>query len=858
MDCYHIGTNGYGDFIHSLRTTEVGQWIYQDRLVLKGNASAAPSVDPSIPYVVFFQPKRHDFHHRDSHWQPIRALPRHVKRHIRLGLARLVIDECGESGQLADLSILDNLLGRESLGTRDSVLYLCQNRLIPNTFRNLNVLPFDFYVLDAFTCTNRLLSQISSNDPLAQGHSSINGKRFLLSLNATPRFPRMLMCSYLEHVGLLDDAFISLPELDYVKRTYSSHEEWLTQLDLGSLSFLRPAAERLISRLPLVVDVTPERGNELTGVIPLDAYRMSAISVVTETATHSGNCRITEKTAKVLGLGHPFVVYSHPDTVKVARDFGFSAFDDLIDHNYDQIEDESERLLAIGKELERLRNCLTTDPHEFWTLAREQGLYNRTWAAQKFFPKYANENLAPILKFLTHEEIFDPRTTNAYSSLGTGDEVRNSSLTYLRPKPSPFPLIRIGSHRDGSHVVPDDLSGVQAYFSSGAHNTRDFEEDLAVRFGIRSHFCDSSANDETLQSPLIAGLPTFRKEWLGVDQAPNSVSLDEWVRQDEGNGDGDLILQMDLEGAAFPNLKEVRNETLLRFRIIVMKIHGLHPGNENLLRVLDRLEPHFTCVHARAGNSRGEFTISGSLMNFPQLLEITLLRNDRFDTTDIRIPVNLPHVDEIDFNVEHEAPMFLNEWWQDAPRSPESELKIAQAQLTHLRWLWAAEQRELSTTKRYLPLMVGSKFGRIGESVGCNLQCDDVALGKPYGLTSSYGDTPITGVVRAMNPYFFHTDAGPEQAITVDLQNDVRVCAVLLHNRTDTCFERAKHILVILHNDPDELVGTAFVPDTSGMARPDPVPLFMNFEPLVARYVSVVNLTESPLHLSAIRIIQHA
>ena len=139
MDCYYIGINGYGDFIRSLQTTEVGQWIYQDRLVLKGNASAAPSVDPSIPYVVFFQPKRHDSHHRDSHWQPIRALPRHVKHHIRLGLARLVIDECGESGQLADLSILDNLLGRalvhRNFVLRHLVEMLALKQVLCNKFR---------------------------------------------------------------------------------------------------------------------------------------------------------------------------------------------------------------------------------------------------------------------------------------------------------------------------------------------------------------------------------------------------------------------------------------------------------------------------------------------------------------------------------------------------------------------------------------------------------------------------------------------------------------------------------------------------------------------------------------------------
>lgn len=588
MDCYHTGTESYGDFIHSLRTTDIGRWIHEDRLVLRGHASAAPRTDPSAPYVVFFQPQRRDFLSFDSHWQPIRALPRHVKRHIRHGLARLVVDECGESGQIEDLTVLDNLLGREAFGNKDSVAYLCQNRLLPNTFDNLTVLPFDYYVLDALTRTNGLLSALPGDDPLAQDNAVIDGKRFLLSLNATPRFPRLLMCSYLEHVGLLDDALVSLPELDYVKRTYSYHDEWLAQIDRGSLSFLRPAAERLISQLPLVVDETPMRGNQLIGVIPLEAYRSSVMSVVTETATHPGNHRITEKTAKVLGLGHPFVVYSHPQSVRIVREFGFSPYDDLIDQGYDDIEDESERLLAIGRELERLRNRLTSDPSEFWTAAREHARFNRTWAMQKFFPRYADEYLAPVLTFLSHEEIFDHQATETSTSSGTRDDVQVSPVERLGPRPS------------------------------------------------------------------------------------------------------------------------------------------------------------------------------------------------------------------------------------------------------------------ISTA------------GRIGESVGCSLRCDDIAAGKPYRLTSSNGEAPVTGLVRTARPYFFHTDAGPEQAITVDLRNDTLVCAVMLHNRTDACFERARHILVILHSDPRRLAGTAFTPDTAGMACPEPVPLFINFRPSMARYVSVVNLSEDPLHLSALRIIRHA
>ena len=50
------------------------------------------------------------------------------------------------------------------------------------------------------------------------------------------------------------------------------------------------------------------------------------------------------------------IYISTPFTVETIRDEGFDVFDDLIDHSYDAIVDDRERMEAIITELMRLRD----------------------------------------------------------------------------------------------------------------------------------------------------------------------------------------------------------------------------------------------------------------------------------------------------------------------------------------------------------------------------------------------------------------------------------------------------------------------------------------------------------------------
>jgi hypothetical protein len=60
-------------------------------------------------------------------------------------------------------------------------------------------------------------------------------------------------------------------------------------------------------------------------------------------------------------------------------------------------------------------------------------------------------------------------------------------LNILRPKPNPFPLIRIDGKRDGAYLAPNDLEAIDACFSPGVSNIKKFEDELVAKYGIRCH-----------------------------------------------------------------------------------------------------------------------------------------------------------------------------------------------------------------------------------------------------------------------------------------------------------------------------------------------------------------------------------
>lgn len=442
-------------------------------------------------------------------------------------------------------------------------------------------------------------------------------------------------------------------------------------------------------------------------------------------------------------------------------------------------------------------------------------------------------------------------------------------IEILRPKPSPFPLVRIGINKDGAYLLPDDLKGIRACFSPGVNNFKDFEDELLEKFEIVSHMCDFSSDIEKFKTPLKPG-QTFKKKWLDVNGDIDSISLSDWINELEPNSSDDLLLQMDIEGAEYRNLLNAPEAVLRRFRIIVMELHGLSVVNQpeefqkELGPLLVLLNKHFICVHAHPNNCCGDVLLAGSSLNIPRVVELTFLRRDRLDgvaKNDLLDPL-LPHPLDVSQNVLAKPPLFLNEsWLLSGRRAPESKIKLLSDQVSYLRKTLSQTESALAAVdNRYLHVDL-HRLARYAASTLPAIQTPltkliDLAAGKTFVLSSKYGDQPQTETIVEKYPFFFHTGKGRNQHITIDLEAESHLFELRIKNRSDTNKERAQFLFYCTHQEPTPNLQHGFPVeiDQSFLDKRDTVSV-TNLRGCKARYITIFSPEKTYLHFAAIQVL---
>jgi len=200
-------------------------------------------------------------------------------------------------------------------------------------------------------------------------------------------------------------------------------------------------------------------------------------------------------------------------------------------------------------------------------------------------------------------------------------------LDAISPVGTEHRLIRIGGDADGGYLIPDDLDGIAACFSPGVSDQSSFEEDLLAR-EIRCYQIDASVE----RSPVEANpLVEFERKFLGPTTEDNFITLAEWV--EEKQIEGDLLLQMDIEGAEWLVLASTPDHLLKRFRIICVEFHGLEhifePFAFDLMeKVFLKLARQFEVVHIHPNNWCEVIAVSKGY-RVPGVIEYTWLRKDR-------------------------------------------------------------------------------------------------------------------------------------------------------------------------------------------------------------------------------------
>lgn len=222
---------------------------------------------------------------------------------------------------------------------------------------------------------------------------------------------------------------------------------------------------------------------------------------------------------------------------------------------------------------------------------------------------------------------------------GTPREPLHALIRSLRPYDSGHPLIRVGPEGDGGYLVPDDLDGIASAFSPGVEKESRFEHALAER-GMSVFMADRSVDGPAVVHERFH----FEKKHVGCRNDEGTMTLDEWAKALPADHDGDLLLQMDVEGAEYEVLMSMSEALLRRFRIVVIEFHHLqqlfdHRFFQVVRPAFEKLLAGHSVVHMHPNNCCG--SVKRLDLEIPRIAELTLLRNDRFQRREPR--VDFPH-----------------------------------------------------------------------------------------------------------------------------------------------------------------------------------------------------------------------
>lgn len=251
----------------------------------------------------------------------------------------------------------------------------------------------------------------------------------------------------------------------------------------------------------------------------------------------------------------------------------------------------------------------------------------------------------------------------AYSlALRTGFVVRKTTkptdlnllFDFLRPKGCKFPLVRLGSDRDGGYLVPEIEDQINYLWSAGVADDVNLELSFVAGSDSRRVFLvDGSIPYLPSEHPQF----TFAKSYLGNSGSfENEVSLTEWLSSN-GYMTGRSMLSMDIEGGEYQVFNETPREVFDAFDLIVMELHGMENCfdplffSSNLRPMLRKLD-NFDCIHLHINNALPPVRGPRGLGMYP-LLEMTLAHK-RLGITE-NGSVSLPHALDVD-NVTNRPP----------------------------------------------------------------------------------------------------------------------------------------------------------------------------------------------------------
>ena len=142
--------------------------------------------------------------------------------------------------------------------------------------------------------------------------------------------------------------------------------------------------------------------NNIWGEIYLNPapYRDTYFSVVTETVYEYPYTFCTEKIAKPLAQGHPWIVAANQGFYRDVRNMGFKTFDGIIDESFDQIDNHQQRMDRI---IQVVGDLCQQDLPAFLAACKPVCKYNQQHLVE-LASRYKNEFPDRFFKFVNQYE----------------------------------------------------------------------------------------------------------------------------------------------------------------------------------------------------------------------------------------------------------------------------------------------------------------------------------------------------------------------------------------------------------------------------------------------------------------------
>ncbi len=274
-----------------------------------------------------------------------------------------------------------------------------------------------------------------------------------------------------------------------------------------------------------------------------------------------------------------------------------------------------------------------------------------------------NKLLRLDILFLKKERKFNVLINNSKLIKSSRKDEVLEALKLLIPNDCSKPLIRIGGEKDGAYLLPDDLQEIDACFSPGTSDTKFFEDELAMKYKIKSYMSDASIKESSLS--LIKDFQFFQRKWISSFNYKNHMTLENWIIKNDLEKSNNLLLQMDIESSEYLSLLATPSSFLKKFRIIILELHELYNlKNSRFLEqiynpVMKKILESFDCVHAHPNND-GDWNITHGY-KIPNIIELTFYRKDL--NLIKKFKSSIPHKLDIKMNKLDKENLSLEEPW---------------------------------------------------------------------------------------------------------------------------------------------------------------------------------------------------